>query len=278
MERLVELSGIEATQIDGIKTAHKLLNDSIHTMQGAINTLTHQHNDLTAQKPDFPEQNRERLDDIIEQAGESIQTLTENLAKLRLDLANDARNVELMGNKLRDLEAAKADFQRWDRFREILGSADGFKFRKIAQSYILGDMLASANGYLRQFNNRYQLEANPGTLTILARDLVQGDLTAVTTLSGGESFMVSLALALALSGLSGKLFSMDTLFIDEGFGSLSPNYLDNVMETLNRLYDLGGRRVGIISHVEMLKERVPTQIRVTRDPDNNTVSRVQVTS
>ena len=69
---------------------------------------------------------------------------------------------------------------------------------------------------------------------------------------------------------------MDTLFIDEGFGSLSPAYLDNVMETLNRLYDVGGRRVGIISHVEMLKERVLTQIHVSRDPDNNTVSRVQV--
>ena len=88
--------------------------------------------------------------------------------------------------------------------------------------------------------------------------------------------MVSLALALALSSMSGKVFSMDTLFIDEGFGSLSPNYLDNVMETLNRLYEMGGRRVGIISHVEMLKERVATQIQVQRDPSNNTVSRVNI--
>ena len=90
--------------------------------------------------------------------------------------------------------------------------------------------------------------------------------------------MVSLALALALSSMSGRIFCMDTLFIDEGFGSLSPNYLDKVMETLNRLYDMGGRRVGIISHVEMLKDRITTQIQVARDPSNNTVSRVKVVS
>ena len=72
------------------------------------------------------------------------------------------------------------------------------------------------------------------------------------------------------------MFSVDTLFIDEGFGSLSENYLDNVMETLNRLYDMGGRRVGIISHVKLLKERVSTQIQVSHDPKNNTVSRIEV--
>ena len=129
---------------------------------------------------------------------------------------------------------------------------------------------------MQQFNDRYELEAKPGSLIILVRDLMQGDLTSVNTLSGGESFMVSLALALALSSTTGKMFSVDTLFIDEGFGSLSENYLDNVMETLNRLYDMGGRRVGIISHVKLLKERVTTQIQVSRDPKNNTVSRIEI--
>ena len=90
--------------------------------------------------------------------------------------------------------------------------------------------------------------------------------------------MVSLALALALSNMTGRMFTVDTIFIDEGFGSLSEDYLEKVMETLNRLYDLGGRRVGIISHVEMLKERITTQIQVERDPDNNTVSKVRITA
>ena len=74
------------------------------------------------------------------------------------------------------------------------------------------------------------------------------------------------------------MFTVDTIFIDEGFGSLSEDYLEKVMETLNRLYDMGGRRVGIISHVEMLKERITTQIQVERDPDNNTVSKVRITA
>ena len=174
------------------------------------------------------------------------------------------------------LQQAEAVYRQWAEFSNMLGSADGRTLRKIAQSYLLGELLGSANGYLRQFNDRYELETNPGTLTILVRDLLQGDRTAVTTLSGGESFMVSLALALALSSMSGKVFNVDTIFIDEGFGSLSAGYLDNVMETLNRPYDMGGRRVGIISHVEMLKERITTQIQVERDPKDNTVSRIRV--
>jgi exonuclease SbcC len=131
---------------------------------------------------------------------------------------------------------------------------------------------------LSRFNGRYELVASPGKLVILVRDLLQGDLTSVNTLSGGESFMVSLALALALSSTMGRVFTVDTLFIDEGFGSLSENYLDNVIETLNRLYEIGERRVGIISHVEALKERITTQIQVYRDAGNNTVSRVNVVS
>ena len=174
------------------------------------------------------------------------------------------------------LKQADAEFEQWSQFNKMLGSADGLKFRKIAQSYILGDLLVKANSYLRQFNGRYELEANPGSLVILVRDLVQGDLTSATTLSGGESFMVSLALALGLSNMSGRMFSVDTIFIYEGFGSLSEEYLEKVMETLNRLYDMGGRRVGIISHVDLLKKRVPTQIQVTHDKENTTVSRVKV--
>ena len=182
-----------------------------------------------------------------------------------------------MRDKKAKLDLAEAEFHKWSQLNEWLGDAKGTKFQRIAQSYILGDLLASANQYLHYFNNRYELEAKPGTLIILARDLIQGDLTSVNTLSGGESFMVSLALALALASMSGRVFAVDTLFIDEGFGSLSPTYLDSVMDTLNRLYDMGGgRRVGIISHVEMLKERVTTQIQVTPDQHNSTVSRVTV--
>ena len=278
MERVAELCRHNQAEMTGIKQEHEQLNNDITAMKGAIDSLAKQLADLKTRKPDFNEENPDRLEEIIAERQAKLEELTTHIAELKAQLAADEENAKRMGSQAEELERAEAEYRQWNQLNSILGSADGATFRKIAQSYILGDLLVSANGYLRHFNNRYTLEARPGTLIILVRDLIQGDLTSVNTLSGGEIFMVSLALALALSNMAGKMFTVDTLFIDEGFGSLSPTYLDNVMETLNRLYDMGGRRVGIISHMEMLKERVSTQIRVFRAPDNNTVSLVEVTS
>ena len=276
IECLAAIDKHAQAEISNLKHAHHELAERITHMQGEIASLTRQQADIKAKKPDFIEENREKLASIFKECDDRFNELTDLIADRKARLKADDDNVKAVGEKQQALERAEAVYKQWDEFKEMLGDSTGTKFRKIAQSYILGELLACANGYLRQFNNRYELEANPGTLIILVRDLIQGDLTTVSTLSGGESFMVSLALALALSSTTGKMFTVDTLFIDEGFGSLSPNYLDNVMETLNRLYDIGGKRVGIISHVELLKERVTTQIQVTRDPKNNTVSRIAV--
>ena len=276
VERLELLDSHQQSEIDIIRKRHKDLADEMTHLQGEISALTKRQEELIGQKPDFPIEDREQLDETYQSCHLKHEELTNQIAEHKARLKADQDNVKAVGEKKKALDEAEVIYRRWAEFCSRLGSADGKTFRKIAQSYILGELLASANGYLRQFNDRYELEANPGTLVILVHDLMQGDLTSVNTLSGGESFMVSLALALALSSTTGKMFSVDTLFIDEGFGSLSENYLDNVMETLNRLYDMGGRRVGIISHVELLKERVTTQIQVSRDPKNNTVSSVTV--
>ena len=276
IQRLTALASHSQADITAIKQAHQTLNDSITLMQGELQALRTLQEEIAARKPQFTENNPERLDQIIQATSKRIEELNDEVATRTARLKANEENARLMGEKQKLLEQAEAIYRQWAEFSNLLGSADGKTLRKIAQSYLLGELLASANGYLRQFNDRYELESYPGTLTILVRDLLQGDRTAVTTLSGGESFMVSLALALALSSMSGKVFNVDTIFIDEGFGSLSAGYLDNVMETLNRLYDMGGRRVGIISHVEMLKERITTQIQVARDPKDNTVSRVTV--
>ena len=276
MPRLMMLASREQADINAIKLAHQALADSITLMLGEVQALTKRRDEIAATKPDFPEENPEQLAGIITNAEKRIEELTNEMSTRSLRLRADEENRRIMGEKKRLLDEAEAIYNQWAEFSSLLGSADGKTLRKIAQSYLLGELLGCANGYLRQFNDRYELEANPGTLTILVRDLLQGDRTAVTTLSGGESFMVSLALALALSSMSGKVINVDTIFIDEGFGSLSAGYLDNVMETLNRLYDMGGRRVGIISHVEMLKDRITTQIQVARDPKDNTISRIKV--
>ena len=275
-ERLAALGDHNQVEIDGIRNTQKELTDSITHVQGEISALVKRQEELSCQRPDFPVDNRAELDKIYQESKDLHEALTTKIAELKAKLKADEDNQRLLGETKQRLDRAEAVFQQWDKLNNALGSADGKLFRRIAQSYILGELLNSANGYLRQFNDRYELEANPGTLVILVRDLLQGELTSINTLSGGESFMVSLALALALSSTTGQVISVDTLFIDEGFGSLSENYLDSVMDTLNRLYEMGGRRVGIISHVEMLKERVSTQIQVERDPGNSTVSRVKV--
>ena len=275
-ERLAILSSYQPEQINALKTTQITLDKAITSLKGSVATLERQRAEITARKPDCEEQNPDRLDAIIEETSEKLEGLNNHIVELRVQLTTDEEKLKRIGDEQKTLREAEAERNRWERFSKTLGSADGATLRKIAQSYILGELLTGANAYLRQFNNRYELMAKPASLVILARDLAQGDVTSVNTLSGGESFMVALALALALAGMTGKVFAVDTLFIDEGFGSLSPVYLDNVMEALNRLYDIGGRHVGIISHVETLRERVTTQIRVCRDTGNSTVSRIQV--
>ena len=159
----------------------------------------------------------------------------------------------------------ESDYHKWNSLCHLFGDNNGVKFRNIAQSYVLRELLYHANQYLRQFTDRYEMICPSVSLTILIRDFYQGGAQRPTsTLSGGESFLVSLSLALGLSALTHDNQSVDTLFIDEGFGTLSSDYLNVVMDTLEKLHQLNGKRVGIISHVEGLRERIRTQIQVRR--------------
>ncbi|MDE5643552.1 MAG: exonuclease SbcC, partial [Muribaculaceae bacterium] len=158
--------------------------------------------------------------------------------------------------------------EKWDRLNLMFGSRDGKKFRAIAQSYVLGHLVDIANGYMRHLMPRYKLRVQPGTFVILVEDSYQGgELRPASSISGGETFVVSLALALALSDMSGKL-SMDMLFIDEGFGTLSGEALRRAVDTLRSLHGSKHRRVGIISHVEELRECIDVQIQLRQENRN----------
>ena len=190
-------------------------------------------------------------------------------------IANDLILRSRLGKLAEETEKAREEYVQWHRLYDIFGSSDGKKFRNIAQSYVLRQLLAGANVYLRQLTGRYELEGQPGSLTILLKDKEAGGvLRPTSTISGGESFLTSLALALGLSSLSNRSMSMDILFIDEGFGTLDSTYLGTVMDALEQLHQMGGRKIGIISHVESLKERLTTQIQVMRV--NSTLSRIEV--
>lgn len=165
-----------------------------------------------------------------------------------------------------DISRKEAVYVKWEKLNRLFGSQDGSRFRRIAQSYVLESLVQTANGYMRKLAPRYRLCVTPGTFVISVEDAYMGyDRRAGSLISGGESFLVSLALALALADI-GEGLSVDTLFIDEGFGTLSGEHLQRAVETLRSLHREGGRHVGVISHVEELRERIPAQIRVEQQP------------
>lgn len=158
-----------------------------------------------------------------------------------------------------------AEVDIWQRLDGLIGSARGDKFRRFAQGLTLDHLLHLANRHLQKLHGRYQLRRRPGgELEVDIVDTWQGDAARDTrTLSGGESFLVSLALALALSDLVSHKTSIDSLFLDEGFGTLDAETLDIALDALDTL-NASGKMIGVISHVEGMKERIPVQIRVEK--------------
>ncbi|SHJ87185.1 AAA family ATPase [Halomonas caseinilytica] len=170
-----------------------------------------------------------------------------------------------------ELEAARTEYRRWGRISELIGSADGKTFRRIAQAYNLEQLLEHANAHLTGLSRRYRLVRGGSELGLLVVDRDMGDeRRSVHSLSGGETFLVSLALALGLASMASGELTIESLFIDEGFGSLDPDSLALAMEALDGLQALG-RRVGVISHVQEMHERIPVQIHVA--PIGNGTSR-----
>ena len=167
-----------------------------------------------------------------------------------------------------------AERDEWRPIHAYFGDNDGKKIRREIQSYVLANVLVKANHYLRQLSNRYELSCEGLVLSV--RDAFEGGAERpVNTLSGGEQFLVSLALALGLAGMSDTGLGVDMLLIDEGFGTLSGEHLNSAIEALERLNALtGSRKVGVISHVERLRERIRTHIEVARNGQSPSEVRV----
>lgn len=185
---------------------------------------------------------------------------------LQLALAQDDAKRRQSQSMLAEIEKQEAIEQRWSRMSDLIGSADGKKFRNYAQQFTLDVLLGYANAHLNHLARRYQLERlnNPASpsLALLVRDQdMGGEMRSVHSLSGGESFLVSLALALGLASLSSNRVRVESLFIDEGFGSLDAETLRVAMDALDGLQAMG-RKVGVISHVQEMTERIATKILV----------------
>jgi len=216
--------------------------------------------------PDGAMQDGAMVADALAAVLEERSAVHERATGLRLQAAQDDARREKAQSMLAEIERQQAVEARWGRLSELIGSADGKKFRNYAQQFTLDVLLGYANSHLNQLARRYRLErvdnAGAPSLALMVRDQdMGGEIRSVNSLSGGESFLVSLALALGLASLSSNRVRVESLFIDEGFGSLDSDTLGVAMDALDALQSMG-RKVGVISHVQEMTERIAAKIQV----------------
>ena len=194
----------------------------------------------------------------------SLKELLDIIAGFKHKLSENTAAKERIKAKQTAIEAQKKECRRWENLHELIGSADGKKYRNFAQGLTFEMMVGHANRQLQKMTDRYLLVCdNDLPLELNVVDNYQaGEIRSTKNLSGGESFIVSLSLALGLSHMASKNVRVDSLFLDEGFGTLDEDALDTALETLSGLQQ-DGKLIGVISHVPALKERISTQIQVT---------------
>lgn len=210
-----------------------------------------------------PAQTRDALLAIQQEYQERSQRNELIAANARMQ--NHQEAVKLLGDKAEALNLVTQEKDDWTAITDAIG-ADGKTLRKIAQCYTLSFLIAHANQEIRKFNSRYELQQVKHSLGIRVIDHDRADdIRDTTSLSGGETFIVSLGLALGLSALSSRNISFENLFIDEGFGTLDPDTLATVIDSLAMLQSSQGKKVGVISHTDTMSERITTQIRIIKN-------------
>lgn len=234
---------------------------------------------LLTQATQTLEQHRQCRPEGLDEANADIDALTQSLA----ELAQQLKALQLSQGELRNqlesdaarrlnqqalfeqIARSQQDYDDWSYLNQLIGSKEGDKFRRFAQGLTLDHLVYLANRQLGRLHGRYLLQRKTSdALELQVVDTWQADaLRDTRTLSGGESFLVSLALALALSDLVSHKTSIDSLFLDEGFGTLDAETLDTALDALDSL-NASGKTIGVISHVEAMKERIPVQIKVKK--------------
>ena len=268
-ERLKKLSPPQPEQ-SGIADQTRGIADQI------AKDLTEASADLLRRKAALDKWTADYLDSS---GGEPLEVIlsryTQEKTELAFRLRTQTENKAKVSGLQEELNVRRTESERWAKLNELAGSADGAKFRRIAQGYTLDILLNYANVQLRELTRRYRLERVPETLAlqVIDRDMCD-EVRTVHSLSGGESFLVSLALALGLSSLSSNRMRVESLFIDEGFGSLDAETLRVAMDALESLRTQG-RKIGVISHVQEMTERIPVRVQVSRVGNGKSVVRIE---
>ena len=219
----------------------------------------------------FPDRSKEELNIKISEVKTGYRQLVEEVGALQNILLTEEENRGRFEEIVTGLERQRQEHRKWELLKQYIGDASGNMFSTFAQSLTLSNLIGLANARLSKLSDRYILEKprnDSDGLYVL--DTYQGNQSrAVSTLSGGETFTVSLALALALSDLASRNVRIESLFIDEGFGTLDAETLESAVSILERLQEESSKTVGVISHRQEMKERIPVQIQVEKGIDGN---------
>ncbi len=199
----------------------------------------------------------------LAQVESELKAIISQIGAYRRQIADDDLALSRLAEKQNLIRAQELEFARWDNLNKLIGSSDGSRYRKFAQGLTFELLIGHANQQLQKLTGRYLLVHDPeNPLELNVIDNFQaGEMRTTKNLSGGESFIVSLALALGLSAMASRKLRVDSLFLDEGFGTLDENALDTALTTLSSLHG-EGKMIGIISHVTVLKDRINTRIQV----------------
>ncbi len=249
----------ERQQLDAMKT--NLVQAKATLAERIKNVDEHQKAPLITNE----EESKMFLNQMLENISSEISLKRNRYSELNVALKNHVEAQQKVKAYEKELAQKEAIAKNWEDLNSLLGSADGGKFKTMAQGYTLDVLLGYANKHLAEISDRYILErVSPESLSLQVRDLdMLSEVRSVHSLSGGESFLISLALALGLSSLSSNRMRIESLFIDEGFGTLDADTLRVAMDVLERL-QTQGRKIGVISHVAEMTERIPCQIKVVK--------------
>ncbi|WP_421716647.1 AAA family ATPase [Arcobacter arenosus] len=271
-----EKAKLEKEQFETLTKLCKNIEEKYSQIQTLKTDTAKKLKEHKEQEKDLALDNR-NLEDInkeLQELQNTIDKLQESIGSLSKELEINASNMKKSEDKIKELEKKKEASKVWVKLNEMIGSATGDKFAKFAQGITLDQLIYLANKHLSVLSPRYELQRATDSSKLLDIEIIdgfQGDVVrGVNTLSGGESFIVSLSLALGLSSLASQKISIDSLFLDEGFGTLDSDSLELALNALNQLQS-SGKMVGVISHVEALKERILLQIKVEPKGDGTSV-------
>jgi len=214
--------------------------------------------------------------DLLEKRNEEEES-KQGLEEVNRRLKNHSECLHQVERLQKEIDTKEQTGKKWELLNQYIGDSTGKKFNDFAQDLTLSQLVQLANRRLSQLNDRYKLDRSRKEEddSLMVLDAHMGnERRSVKTLSGGETFILSLSLALALSDLASRNVEINSLFIDEGFGTLDPEVLDQTLDTLERLQSEGAKTIGIISHVEALKERITTKIQLIRNGQGYSILRV----